>query len=134
MGGHVRPRLLIGAEANLWKKTRDSTPDAPVDETLWAFSAVSHWYPSARRPFYWKVGAGGVSYRLEDDTDVITATALGVQLGVGYEFPLASRWSFSPFASAFIASWGGGVKFNGAEMDQDLSATLVQVGFALQRR
>jgi hypothetical protein len=132
LGGRVSRRLLIGAEVNAWRRT---TPDdTTVNENLWVFSAVSYWYPTLRRPLYWKVGAGAVSYRLEDETEAITATALGVQLGVGYDFPLAGRWFFSPFASAFVASWGGGFKFNGAEIDQDLSATLVQVGFAVTRR
>jgi len=132
IGGSAGRRTLIGAEA-----TGRFKRDGSVRERSWGFSAVAYWYPNPRRKqFFWKLGAGVQLYRIEDGTDVLTASPLGLQVGVGTEFPLGRRGRFRlvPSATLSVASWGGGLKFNGASSLDDVALTTVQIGVGVMRR
>jgi hypothetical protein len=99
---------------------------------------VAYWYPNPRRKqFFWKLGAGVQLYRLEDGTDVLTASPFGLQVGIGSEFPLggrSGRFRLVPSATLSVASWGGGLTFNGASSLDDVSLTMVQIGVGVMRR
>src|SRR5881394_1752529 len=133
IGGSAGRRTLIGAEA-----TGRFKRDGSVRERNWGFSAVAYWYPNPRRKqFFWKVGAGVQLYRLEDGTDVLTASPFGLLVGVGSEFPLggrSGRFRVVPSATLSVASWGGGLKFNGASSLDDVALTMVQIGVGVMRR
>src|SRR6266705_253721 len=124
IGGSAGRRALVGAEA-----TGRFKRDGSVRETNWSFSAVSFFYPNPRRrELFWKVGAGVQLYRLEDGTDVLTASPFGVQVGIGWELPLSRTLRWVPSATLHVASWGGPLKFNGAASVGDLALTMVQLG------
>ena len=130
LGGSAGRRTLVGAQA-----TGRFKRDGSVRETVWSFSAVTYWYPNPRRrQLYWKAGAGVQLYRVEDGQDVLTASPLGVQLGIGWEYPLNRRLRLVPTATVQVASWGGGLKFNGASSVGDVALTMVQVGVGVTRR
>jgi len=133
IGGSAGRRTLVGAEATGRFKREGS-----VRERNWGFSAVAYWYPNPRRKqFFWKLGAGVQLYRLEDGTDVLTASPLGLQVGIGTEFPLggrSGRLRLVPSATLSVASWGGGLKFNGASSLDDVALTMVQIGVGVIRR
>lgn len=129
LGGQLRPGLVIGAEGTGWMKTENN-----VDERLWGAAAVAYWYPNRRGGLYWKGGLGLLSYRAEDDQDVLGTTALGVQLGAGYEVALGARMYLAPYASVSATPFGGTLKFNGAEILNDASVVLIQLGMGLTRR
>ncbi|SRR5258706_506596 len=130
IGGSAGRRTLVGAEA-----TGRFKRDGSVRETNWSFSAVGFVYPNPRRrQFFWKVGAGVQLYRLEDGTDVLTASPVGVQVGMGWELPLSRTLRWVPSATVHVASWGGGLKFNGASSVGDVALTMVQVGVGVTRR
>ena len=129
IGGSGGRGVRVGAEA-----TGRFKHDGSVRETVWSFGAVVHWSPSPRRRIYWKAGAGVQLYRLEGEDGVVTASPLGVQLGVGWELPLSRRLRWAPSASVHIASVGGGLKFNGTSSVDDVSLTMVQVGIGVTRR
>ena len=95
---------------------------------------MAHWFPNPRRRLYWKAGAGVQLYHLEGAQGVLTASPLGVQLGVGWELPLNRRLRWTPSASVHIASVGGGLKFNGTSSVDDVALTMVQVGIGVTRR
>ena len=128
IGGSGGRGVLVGAEATGRFKREGS-----VRETVWGFGAVARWFPSTRRRLYWKVGAGVQLYRLEDGTDVLTASPFGVQVGVGWELPLSRRFRWTPSATVHIASVGGGLKFNGSSVG-DVALTMVQLGIGVTRR
>lgn len=129
IGGSGGRRVLVGAEAaGRFKR------DGSVRETLWSFGAVAHWFPSPRRSVYWKVGAGVQLFRIEDGTDVLTASPIGVQLGIGWERPLGRRLRWVPSATVRIASWGSDLKFNGASSVDEFALTTVQLGIGVMRR
>jgi hypothetical protein len=130
IGGSAGRRTLIGAEA-----TGRFKRDGSVRERNWGFSAVAFFYPNPRRKqFFWKLGAGVQLYRLEDGTDVLTASPFGLLVGLGSEFPLSGNVRLVPSATLSIASWGGGLKFNGASSLDDISLTMVQIGVGVMRR
>jgi len=130
IGGSAGRRTLVGAEA-----TGRFKRDGSVRETNWSFSAVTYFYPNPRRrQLFWKVGAGVQLYRLEDGQDVLTASPFGVQVGIGWELPLGRRLHWVPSATVHVASWGGGLKFNGASSVGDVALTMVQVGVGVTRR
>lgn len=129
LGGSAGRRTLVGAEAT-GRYKRDGT----IKETNWSVSAVAYWYPTARRKLYWKLGAGVQLYRLEDGTDVLTATPFGVQAGIGWDLRLSRRLRWTPSATLHVASWGGALKFNGASSVSDIALTMVQVGVGVTNR
>jgi hypothetical protein len=130
IGGSAGRRTLIGAEA-----TGRFKRDGSVRERNWGFSAVAFFYPNPRRKqFFWKLGAGVQLYRLEDGTDVLTASPFGLLVGIGSEFPLSGNFRLVPSATLSVASWGGGLKFNGASSLDDISLTMVQIGVGVMRR
>jgi len=129
LGGSAGRRTLVGAEA-----TGRYKRDGDIKETNWSVNAVAFWYPSARRKLYWKLGAGVQLYRLEDGTDVLTASPFGVQAGIGWELPLSRRLRWTPSATLHVASWGGALKFNGASSVSDIALTMVQVGVGVTSR
>ncbi|HKC41850.1 MAG TPA: hypothetical protein VKC15_20065 [Gemmatimonadales bacterium] len=129
IGGSGGRGVLVGAEA-AGRFRREGN----VRETIWSFGAVAHWFPSPRRRIYWKAGAGVQLFRIEDGTDVITASPFGVQVGIGWELPLSRRYRWVPSATLHIASIGGGLKLNGASSINDVSLTMVQVGIGVTRR
>ena len=130
IGGWAGRRMLIGAEA-----TGRFKRDGGVRETNWSFSAVTYLYLNPRRrQLFWKVGAGVQLYRLEDGQDVLTASPFGVQVGIGWELPLGRSLRWVPSATVHVASWGGGLKFNGSSAVGDAALTMVQIGVGVTRR
>lgn len=128
LGGQLRPGVLVGAEADGWLKS-----EANVDERLWGLSVVASFYPG-RGPFYWRGGIGMLLHRIDDDTDVLSTSAFGIKLGLGYEIPLGPRVRVAPELTFFAASPGGSVRLNGAEVFQDADLMLLQLGMSLTRR
>jgi hypothetical protein len=129
LGGTAGRRVLIGAEAaGRFKR------DGDIRERVWSFGAVTYWYPDARRRLFWKLGAGVLLYRIDDGQDVLTAAPFGLQLGAGYETPLDRRLWLVPSASLHVASWGGGLKFNGADAVGDFGLTMLQLSLGVKRR
>lgn len=128
LGGRVRPGFLIGAEGSGWKKG-----DGGVDETLLGISANAYVYPR-RGAFFWKAGVALLNYRFEDNQDVLTSSAIGVNIGAGYDIQLRPGVYLSPYAGLTVASVGGDVKFNGADIMDRVSLSFVQAGVAFTRR
>jgi hypothetical protein len=126
LGGGVSRSLLIGAEMAGWRKSADG-----VDQTLAGVSAAAYWYPSRRSPLYLKGGVGYLTHRIEDGTDVITSTGFGPQMGMGYERRIGRNLFLAPYFNIAYGSIAGGVKFNGADAQDQATVTLVQLGVAL---
>lgn len=126
LGGGLSRSLLIGAEMAGWRARSNE-----VDQTLAALSAAAYWYPSRRSPLYLKGGVGFLTHQAQDGTDVITSTGVGPQLGLGYELRVGRNVFLAPYFNAAYGSLAGGVKFNGAEILEQATVTLVQLGVAL---
>jgi hypothetical protein len=127
LGGTVSPNWLLGGETNGWFHSEGGT-----DEAIGYASFVALWYPSRTGAFYLKLGLGGMSYRADDGTDVLTATAPSASLGAGYEFRVGQNFSVVPYLNS-LASSAVTLKLNGSTVStsEDISITLVQFGVGL---
>ena len=133
-GFALSPRIILGGEVELWRQGARPDQNRPATEWMMGYSAVMFWYPSPRQPYYLKSGFGLVTYRIHDNTDALTATALGPQIGAGWEFPIASHIAVVPYANFLFASTGAGVKLNGQQVLDHASLELFQFGVGLSRR
>jgi len=128
LGGTVSQNLLLGAEGTGWYSSDD-----PVTELFGGLSAIAQWYPSAAGAFYFKAGFGLTTYRASDSLDedqTFTSSAMGPQLGVGYDFRVSRNLSITPYSSVMFAAFGG-LRLNGDEISDNASFTLIQVGLGL---
>ena len=131
LGGTVGRGLRLGAEVTGWLKS-DTTSD--VSKRLGVVSGVLLWSPARGRiPYFIKGGAGLILYRAKDrtvpdgqDPDRVTSTAFQGQFGVGYEFPIGTRWAFSPFLN-FVGSFFSQLRFNGTDLTKG-NITFIQLG------
>jgi len=129
LGGRLKRGVLIGAEATLWA----GGIDAGVHEAMWGLGAVGYFYPRPRGTYYWKAGVGILSWRSSDGHDILSADALGVVLGAGWEFRVGRQLALAPYASLFTASIGGAIKFNGASIQPNAGLMLAQLGVSLTK-
>lgn len=122
-GGTLSRRFLLGVEGDGWMRSDDN-----VDEFLIGIAAQLYFYPNPRKRLFYKAGAGMMLYQIGDGPGRLTSTAFGPSVGVGFDMPASPAVSFSPFASAFIASLGGEIKFNGERIRNDGGLMLIQLG------
>jgi hypothetical protein len=135
-GGRLSNRVLIGGEVQGWFRNGDARVGRPADELLLAYNAVAFWYPSPHYSYYLKGGLGLVTYRIADSTGRVTATALGPQVGAGWEIPVAGNASVVPFVNLLLGSIGTRLKNDGTPIP-GLSTTslgLIQFGLGVERR
>lgn len=128
LGGRTSPAVAIGAELSLWREHQDG-----VTQSLSALGAVVYWRPTVRRPLYLKGGAGLVTHRADDGTDIVTSTGVGPIFGIGYDLRAGRRWVLGPYFSAAIGVIGGGVKFNGGTVTKQVTVSFFQLGVSLTR-
>lgn len=129
MGARVHRRVLVGAEVTGWMRG-----DNQLDERIWALSGIAHYYLRGRPNLFLKAGLAAMSYRIEDAQDVLSASSLGIQAGAGYDLKVGSRIFLTPSLMLSRGIVGGRLKFNGAEIPDRASLTLVQLGVGVTRR
>ena len=116
------PDLILGAELNAW--TKSVVTDVTGEEArvrIATINAVAQWYPQLDGGFFVQagVGVGTVRSDLLDDVSGIAAsktTALGYQLGAGWDFRLTPTISLTPFAT-FFGTAAGKVRNSDAKLD-----------------
>jgi hypothetical protein len=122
-GGTLSRRALLGLEATGWTQR-----DRDVDEFILGLTAAVYYYPNPRRRLFYKAGASVLRYQIDDGADRLTSTGFGPHLGVGLDRPIGPTVSLTPYLNVVLASWGGGLKFNGTQFRDDVSVMLVQLG------
>lgn len=124
-GVTLRPGLLVGAELDGWTRSNDD-----VRSMIMAGSATTYIYPDPGRGLFLKAGAGLVHYRLDPESGT---NLFGLVLGAGYEFPVTDRLSITN-SIGLIASSFGSLHSDDGTVAEDVSLSLLQVGFALKHR
>lgn len=112
LGGTVSPNLQLGAELSSWQRRLDNGDDILNSQsTIGMLTFIARYYPNATGNFFLKGGLGLGSSVLERDVNArgdrsikLEATGLGVQFGLGYDFPLgrAKKFALSPFINLSI--------------------------------
>lgn len=128
LGGTVSQSLLLGAELTGWYSSDD-----PVTELFGGLSAIAQWYPSSTGAFYFKGGFGLTTYRATDSLDEdtkFTSSAMGPQVGLGYDFRVSPTVSINPYSSVMFAAFGN-LRLNGNEISDNASFTLIQIGLGV---
>ena len=95
LGGTLNPKVLLGAESNLWLKEEDGST-----LTLGSFTGTVTFYPKAEGGFFLK---GGVGMSIVDVSDTVgstdfsvSKTGWGVMAGVGYDLRIGGNLSLTP--------------------------------------
>jgi len=126
VGGTLSRSVLLGAELNGWTRSEEE-----VDEYLGIIGVATYWYPNPRGGFHLKGGLSYVAYRIDDGEDAITSTGFGPQLGLGYDFRVARRFSIQPYVSAVLTLPTATIDFNGNRQADGGRLSLIHAGLAL---
>ncbi len=129
LGGQLGSRVRLGAEVDAWTSRADG-----VRERLVGLAAVATWRPAPGRPLRAKVGIAYVTYRVDDDVDVVTASGIGPVVGVAYEWRLSPRVGLGPYATLMIGTIAGQVSFNGATVQDAANLNLLHLGLVASWR
>jgi hypothetical protein len=129
VGGRLHQRVLVGAEGSGWLRSENQ-----IDERIWMLSGIAQVYLPRAPKAHVKVGVAAMSYRIEDAQEVLSSTSLGLQAGLGYDVPVASRYYLTPSLLLSHGILGGRLKFNGAELPNRAHLTLLQLGVGVTRR
>jgi hypothetical protein len=100
-GWTLNPRILIGAEFQLWTKDDTSDPDFSARLNVSNFSGTITLYPSETSGFFVKAGAGVsmINLELKSEGDTFTSEGgrgLGLVAGAGFDIPLGRRIAITP--------------------------------------
>ena len=129
IGATLRPALLVGAEGTVWVNATEE-----LDQYLGALTLAAYLYPRTGSGFFVKGGLSGLRYVASEDgaaeAEQATATTVGVNLGVGYEFPVRPGYSMVPFLNVVASSFGR-LHQDGETLARDLNVTLIQFGLGL---
>ena len=125
LGGQVSRRVRLGAEADVWRSGADGVP-----ERIIGLSVVAHWRPSPAGPLRLRGGLAYVTYRVDDDVDVVTASGIGPLLGAAFDWPVSDRVRVGPYATLVIGVIGGQVSFNGTRVQDAANVDMLHAGIA----
>jgi len=128
LGGTISPSVLVGGEGTIWVKTGED-----LDRLMGALNGVVLLYPRPESGFHVKGGLGVLRYQItdpDDADDTARVTSIGVQLGVGYDLPVSSGYSITPFLNFVASSYGSLEQDNDVVADQ-VNVTLIQFGLGL---
>ena len=132
IGGAYAPDLILGGELNAWSKS--DVVDASGDEArvrIATINAVAQWYPQLDGGFFVQAGVGVGTLRSQLVSDLSgvttsTTTAVGYQVGAGWDIRVAPNISVTPYAT-FFGTAAGKVR----NSDDRLDGNVAQVGVGL---
>jgi len=135
VGGAYAPDLIFGGEINAWAKSE--VTDASGDEVrvrIATLNLVAQWYPQLDGGFFVDGGIGVGTVRTQlvagdlSGTITSTTTAVGYQVGAGWDFRVAPNVSVTPFAT-FFGTAAGKVRTSDEKLDGNVG--VVGVGITL---
>jgi opacity protein-like surface antigen len=134
LGGAYRPNLILAGEINGWSKTEDSDDGLGGEArvTMATINFVAQWYPQPTSGFFLNGGLGLGTIRTEIDLEDLPGTfssntsALGYQVGAGWDFRVSRNISITPYAN-FFGSAGGKVE----DSDEKIDFNVGSIGIGL---
>ena len=124
LGGSISRRARLGAEMDVWTSSADGIPERVV-----SLGVVGHWRP-ANGPLRLRAGLVYVTYRADDNVDVVSASGIGPLLGAAFDWPVSGHTRIGPYATLAIGTIGGQMSFNGARVQDAANLGLLHVGIA----
>jgi len=120
LGGALRPNLVLAGEINGWSKV-ETEQGVEAQLTIVTINAIAQWYPQTSGGFFVSGGVGLGSMGLDVKAGGLTVSdhtnsALGYQVGAGYDIRLARNFSLTPYATYFGTA-GGKLDSSGAKID-----------------
>jgi hypothetical protein len=125
LGGQIGGRVRLGAELDAWLSGADGVPERIV-----GLSVVAHWRPSSTGPLRLRGGLAYVTYRVDDEVDVVSASGVGPLLGATLDWPVTDRLRLGPYATLVIGTVGGQVSFNGTRVQDAANINVLHAGVA----
>jgi hypothetical protein len=125
LGTAVSQNLLLGVEANGWRKRSSG-----VTENLGNVSAVAYLYPWARGGLFVKGGGGLSTYIASGPGPDLTGTGWGLIAGVGYDLRVARNISLTPVANIYYGHLGSLV-LGGNPVESGWQQNIVDVGLGI---
>ena len=125
LGGQIGRRVRLGAEMDVWTSGADGVPERVI-----SLGVVGHWRPAPARPLRLRAGLAYVTYRVDDNVDVVSASGIGPLFGAAYDWPVSDRVRLGPYATLVIGTVGGQVSFNGARVQDAANVSLLHLGIA----
>lgn len=135
-GVRVRPRLVVGGEANVWRSDYRDSRGTGTAQVVFG-GVVAQWYPMESQ-FFLKGGAGAAWTR-DDLTPSqsgnirVTAAGPAFTVGAGWDLPLGRRLWATPYLD-IISALGSDQMVNGLRTSDSLGSSTIQLGLALTRR
>jgi hypothetical protein len=94
-----------------------------------SLGVVGHWRPAAG-PLRLRAGLVYVTYRADDNVDVVSASGVGPLLGAAVDWPVSRRTRIGPYATLAIGTIAGQMSFNGTRVQDAANLGLLHVGIA----
>jgi hypothetical protein len=120
----------VGGEVNGWTHTNEDD----VRATAASLAGVAYVYPNPAGGVFFKGGLGWVHYgadQAENDNDVST-NLLGLLVGLGYEFRVGPGLTVTNYVNLLASSFGS-LRSERADVTDDVSLSLLQIGIGLTR-
>ena len=93
----LHPQVLAGVELSGWNQEATDWDDSTKGEGLMQVFLISRLYPMADSNLFAKVGGGWVQQWEKGPSGTSTLDGWGATLGIGYDIPVADKWSVTPF-------------------------------------
>jgi len=100
-GTTVNRKLLLGVEAGAWQRSGEEGK-----RRILAFTGGAWWYPSERRAWFVRFGAGLSRWRAWQDNQAVTSQAIALVAGVGFEARVSPVLSVVPYLNMLGSSKG----------------------------
>src|SRR5882762_558117 len=128
LGVTAAPQLLMGVEANGWRKNIQGTTVTAVNA-----SVVSYLYLKPTSGFFFKGGFGISWYRedpaLKDPSDTVSSNGIGITAGLGYDLRVGDNISLTPVGNFVFGSLGN-LRLR-RQLIPNVQATLLQLGLGV---
>lgn len=103
LGGTLSRHVLLGASMHGWARSEDG-----VTLSVTAITAAAHIYPWANAGFFFNVGVGTGSTRLEFDPFTIEEDGPSFVAGIGYDIRIGRNVSLTPFTNGYGINYDEG--------------------------
>jgi hypothetical protein len=129
VGGAPTANVLLGVQAQCW-----SSSSGGASQKVRSLTAVVQWYPWPAAGLFVRAGTGVVQGPVTprtDSTQTVTVqnTGVGLDFGVGYDFPVSRHFGLTVQAATHIAALGD-LLVNG-QVENDVIAYVARLGVAV---